>query len=211
MDYFLLDDKESYNLSGTDYHGIDLNDEKMIGHEPFYICGYQNHIENNEREFSRIFPKNHTFTNVLDPRECTVGICHMDLRNEPFCDKIREKPEPKDANNDFETVPFNPNSPQVQLTSGKLERDTFIKSTDVENRLKKTDFKDTKCFVKDYKKNSNINNELAKKDYLIPVRPKGAVECGTFREFSTLRDEFEVDPDDRFFYNNTKRKTLSNW
>lgn len=201
MDYWLLGDNENNIIAHSDsnYHSKDLKDEPMIQHDPMLYCSFRNTDENNSRTFGRIFPKD-KLENVLDERHCNVGLCHTDLRKEKFCNSVTKNQFVKDASDKAEFVPFVEKAPQIKLSSGLSEFKKYAASIDVESRLKRIDFNDNLCYVKDYKPNSDLlsHYEIIKKDYRIPVRIIGAYECGNFQELQH--------DDETLFHNVTKRK-----
>lgn len=203
MDYWLLGDNQNDIIAHSDsnYHSKDLRVEPMIKHEPMLYCSFRNTDENNTRTFDRIFPEE-KLEIVLDERQCNVGLCHTDLRKVKYCNSVTRDNKVKDTSDEAEFVPFVKKVPPVKLSSGTAEYKKYASSIDVESRLKRVDFNDNLCYVKDYKPNTNLlsHYEILKKDYRIPVRTIGPQECGNFRD---LKHD-----DDTLFHNVTKRKVL---
>jgi hypothetical protein len=183
MTYFLLNND---NTSLGDYHSKNLEETPMVNHPSFIAYSYELEEQLNREQFARIF-KETPLKNVIDPRQCSVGSCHTDLRDEKFCSKIVQK-DVKDTDNVF--IPVPPNLKDIdlkmELTSGKDDPAHFLATIDIDSKLKNIDYKDNLCYVKDYKENSYIDVEPHKtvfdKDYRIPLRTLGDVPCGVFEE-----------------------------
>lgn len=217
MDYWLLSDKQN-NIVGSnepDFHGIDLKDEKMINHPPLMICSFTNTDENNMRNVSRLYPDK-PLENVIDPRPVTVGLSQKDLRKNKLENEVVKRKEAPDFDDTFNPVPFKEKIPEIEFTPGKAEFSGYAAAVDVESRLKRIDFNDNRCYVKNYNPNSDIKThyEVLKKDYRVPVRTLGENECTNLETPDKKDDKYQFElgnTAERFFYNNTRRKTQNDW
>jgi len=222
FDFLLPCDGAKEKTSIGPHHSTDLKEEIMIKHTPLLTYTYEPELNSNSRMYSRIFPE-HNLNNVLEPRYTSKNLCHVDLRKKD--EKEEKKAERKVANftNEYKEGECNNEFKQVQLSSGKLDASVYFSNIDVESRLKNIDYKDNLCFVKDYKKCSDIkvHPKIVNKDYRIPVintniNYKCQFEipdkCDTPRHY--YLGQFEESDDkvcETFFNNNTRSKTLNNW
>jgi len=179
MTYFLLNND---NQHLGDYHSKELEDPQMINHPSFISYSYELEEQSNREQFARIFKEN-PLKNVIEPRQCSTSICHMDLRNDKFCSKIVQE-DVKDSDNTFSPVAVISPKYKMELTSGKDDPSKYFEAIDIESKLKNIDYKTNSCYVKDYKENSSIStnpyNNVFDKDYRIPLRVMGDMSCGTF-------------------------------
>ena len=217
MDYWLLSDKQNNIVASNEsnFHEIDLNDEKMINHPPLIICSFRNTHENNVRTEERLFP-NKALENVIDPRPVTVGLSQQDLRKEKLENEVSKKETAPDFDDTFNPVPFNENIPALAFTPGKAEFSGYAATVDVESRLKRIDYSDNKCYVKEYNPYSDIKSHygIIKKDYRVPVRTLGENKCSNLETPDKVENEYQFElgnTAERFFYNNTRRKTQNDW
>ena len=217
MDYWLLSENKNKIVAQDDsnYHGVDLKDETVINHPPLVVCRFKNTDENNFRNVERIFPDK-PLKNVIDPRPVTVGLSQKDLRKTKLVNEVSERKEAPDFNDTFEPLPFNEDIPELAFTPGKAEFSGYATAVDLESRLKRIDFNDNLCYVKEYNPNSDLKThyEVLKKDYRVPVRIHGENECSNLEvpEREGENYKFELgNTSERFFYNNTRRKTQNDW
>lgn len=217
MDYWLLDDNQNEIVahSNSNFYDISKEPEKMIHHAPFLVCSHTNTDENNFRNVERLFPDQNQEI-ILDERPVNVGLSHKDLRETKLENPVSKKTEAPDFNDTFEPVAFKDNVPEIPYTPGKAEFAGYAASVDLESRLKRIDYNDNLCYVKNFNPNSDLKThyDILKKDYRIPVRTIGENECTNLelprREGNVYVFE-QGNKGDRFFYNNTRRKTQNDW
>lgn len=217
MDYWLLSDKQNKIRAHTDsnLYEISSTPDKMINHPPFLVCSFRNTDENNLRNVERLFPDEPQKI-TLDTRPVNVGLSKMDLRKEKLENVVASRTEAPNYDNSFNPLPFNANIPTLAFTPGKAEASGYAKAIDVESRLKRIDFNDNLCYVKNYNPNSDLKThyEILKKDYRIPIRKIGANKCVDLELPSVEKDEYQFElgnTAEKFFYNNTRRKTQKDW
>jgi len=217
MDYWLLDDNQNEIVahSNSNFYDISKEPEKMIHHAPFLVCSHTNTDENNFRNVERLFPDQNQEI-ILDERPVNVGLSHKDLRETKLENPVSKKTEAPDFDDTFEPVAFKDNVPEIPYTPGKAEFAGYAASVDLESRLKRIDYNDNLCYVKNFNPNSDLKThyDILKKDYRIPVRTIGENECTNLelprREGNVYVFE-QGNKGDRFFYNNTRRKTQNDW
>ena len=217
MDYWLLDDNQNEIVahSNSNFYDISKEPEKMIHHAPFLVCSHTNTDENNFRNVERLFPDQNQEI-ILDERPVNVGLSQKDLRETKLENPVSKKTEAPDFNDTFEPVAFKDNVPEIPYTPGKAEYSGYAASVDLESRLKRIDYNDNLCYVKNFNPNSDLKThyDILKKDYRIPVRTIGENECTNLelprREGNVYVFE-QGNKGDRFFYNNTRRKTQNDW
>lgn len=217
MDYWLLSDKQNdiVAYSDSNYYKLNSKPGRMINHPSFIVCSFRNTDENNLRNVERLFPDEPQKI-TLDTRPVNVGLSQKDLRKEKLKNPVVERTEAPDFNDTFEPVPFNSNIPELAFTPGKAEVKGYASAVDVESRLKRIDYNDNLCYVKNFNPNSDLKThfEILKKDYRIPVRTIGENECSNIDIPEKKGDEYVFElgnTDERFFYNNTRRKTQKDW
>ena len=215
--------KENTNIGP--HHSIDLKDETMIKHAPLLTYTYDQNLNNNNRMYSRIFPTQN-LNNAIEPRYTSKNVCTIDLRKKDKKDEQNVKETERkvaDATNEYKEGSCNREFKQVQLSSGRLDADGYFSNIDIESRLKNIDYKDNLCYVKDYKKCSDIkaHPEIINKDYRIPVTNTNInykcqfqipEKCDTPRHYYLGQfDESDHTVCETFFNNNTRSKTLKQW
>ena len=170
---FILENKD--DMSSGEYHSKYLLDDPLVQHHPFLICNYKKNDENNNRLYDRVFPANN-LPNLLDPRFQSVSLC--DYKMNPSIPKV------EDVDNTFTVLEQSkPYNCSVPLTSGRADPNQYFNNIDVESRLKRIDYKDNKCFTKDYKNKDSLKecSRIFDKDYRIPDRSSNADTCGTLQ------------------------------
>ena len=217
MDYWLLDDNQNEIVahSNSNYYDISKEPEKMIHHEPFLVCSHTNTDENNLRNVERLFPDQNQEI-ILDERPVNVGLSKMDLRNNKLENSVSKKTAVEDATDTFEPVAFKDNIPEIPFTPGKAEFAGYAASIDLESRLKRIDYNDNLCYVKNFNPNSDLKThyDILKKDYRIPVRTIGENKCTNFELPMREGDKYVFElgnKGEKFFHYNTRRKTQNDW
>jgi hypothetical protein len=212
MEYdFLLKGNGAKNPSDGPYYNINRVEEPMIKHPSFLYSDYTVFDTINTNKFERIFPEN-KMNNIPDMRPISVNVSNVDTRinNKHMNNKV------VNTCNKFVELPPTDINKKVHLSSGKLDADTYFNNIDVESRLKNIDFNDTRCFVKDYKKNSDlkVHPEIIEKDYRIPVIGTNINKQCNFSIPENCDNSGNYhfnDVCEKMFNNNTRAKTLNSW
>lgn len=212
MEYdFLLKDNGENPPDGP-YYNINRVEEPMIKHPSFLYSDYTVFDTINTNKFKRIFPEN-KMKNIPDMRPVSVHVSNIDVRTN---NKVNNNINVNNSTNNFIEVPSSEINKKVQLSSGKLDADTYFNNIDVESRLKNIDFNDNRCFVKDYKKNSDlkVHSEIIEKDYRIPVIGTNINKQCNFSLPENCDNNGNYHFNDvcqKMFNNNTRAKTLNSW
>tara|TARA_B100000989_G_C19493508_1_gene450902 strand:+ start:84 stop:881 length:798 start_codon:yes stop_codon:yes gene_type:complete len=112
----------------------------------------------------------------------------------------------------------------VPFTSGKADPRLYFAAIDTESKLKRIDYSDNLCYVKNYISQDTPaggDKEVFDKDYRTPIRIFGRMECGNLsvpkqnpetKNYYFPQDFMRADQiQNTMFYNNTRRKTMNHW
>ena len=193
MDFLLPQNGKIDQPINAKYHGIDLNDEPVIQHEPLLIC---NSWLDSVEDISMFPTEQQKFKNRLDSRpsfdDKLCGAVNNTKKTEGNLNVVGDKPTTQVSSNvgpGYDDYIYNLEYPECTpppFTSGKADPIIYFANIDVESALKRIDYADNKCFVKNYNKNRiDCHPQILDKDYRVPVRIPEISKCINFQKLNT--------------------------